>query len=653
MSDFYIRQSLHFTDTASLAAERGISPGFIAWVNGRRFVAVPITDRLDYPVDGVHVIAGQDNIKWIDETTGRADIEGTFPNATVAGVKNLQIVSDIEVQVPHGDVVMSVSRVAYAGVPIDQQLNPGFVTLRKSDLVIVSPGKATPIALTIPGQNITPENLTLLGLSSVESFGFEYTYIFGYLSLGSKTEYYVWAVNPTALIDPKKIFQLSVENFTADFGALDILSGGSFATNVGFADVLHVAFVIRDVTGYKLLVLEEYSNQQNIIPPPPSSIAFTTTTFVPNRNAIFIDGNTYFVGGVDSTTGNLMVSRSDSFGPTSEVDLGVTGRVVGMYVDSFGANLVVISENTDNVTRITTIGLDGWSLNNSYNLEPGVVEPIGFCLPLFNLVGGEPGINRNALHFPLLAGGPPGVNPYLIYILPAVPDSNPTPIAIISIPGSSVPVNIECPLYVDDTLLPVPYFITYTGTNTAGSFDVNTQAFNETVYSLDGYSNTSSPDLDYGKESPAQYPSKVKAGDILAAMPGSSGAQKLIFIDPMSFMTVRKSSIVITKIEARDPSAFTSTPIDLLGTPDLSLVMALNGVYDGVQYAWVAGSYNDAYSYLWKIDVNATSLTATYQLPTTLKSLQSITYSNGDVLVTALDGYDSLYKVIKSKSKQW
>ena len=70
----YLKQSYFFGDLASLQAQTGIAPGFIALVDGYiRYTSVPSGVFI---VDNIHVFAGQGSIDWIDEET---ILNGKFP----------------------------------------------------------------------------------------------------------------------------------------------------------------------------------------------------------------------------------------------------------------------------------------------------------------------------------------------------------------------------------------------------------------------------------------------------------------------------------------------------------------------------------------------------------------------------------------------
>lgn len=635
MSDFYIRQSLHFTSIVDLAAERGISPGFIAWVNGRRFVATPITDRLEYPVDDVFVIAGQDNIKWIDETTGGSDLEGTFPNPTVAGIKNLQVVFDVEQPLPHGDIVKSITRACNYGSPTSLQENPGFVTIRKSDIIVVTPGMPNKFFTpTVTGVDVTVENLTLIdgkALSGGVASYNEWVYLLGYITTGAYRNYYIWQIDITTFT------QLNVVNLTTTYGLEEVLAFDA-VNFVGYSPLLVAALVGLDATGYIVSTINLDGTLDLL------QSVYLTPAFTPDP-VMFVDVTGFYTCGTETgeLSTNLKLIGTVPTYPSpvvTEVDLGVPGTAIGIYIDNATNNAVVISRKLDGYTRITTISMDVSTVTH-YDLN--VYQPKDFCLPFYDLSGTYIGqIPRSLTSIALLSGGPA----YKANIIPAIPDGLPTPIATVNIPNSTNVANVICARYIN-TNTPVPnpvYIFTYADINQAGTFNIQTHVLNNTIYNLDGYDEVMVPNIDMGKESPANYPATVKVGDILTAMPGSSGIVKLVYISDTLFLTIRKSSIVITSINARDPSVFTSTPIDLIGTPDLSLVSALNGTYDGSRYAWVAGSYNNSVWYIWKIDVTNKRFIACYPLPSNITSVQSIAYANNYVLASVYDGY---YKAVK------
>jgi hypothetical protein len=77
MDSFFIRESLHFPDLASMGAIKAVNPGFIAWADGfGRYTAVP-AGTFGIP-DGLHVVAGQNGVQWADESKFAA-VGGSVP----------------------------------------------------------------------------------------------------------------------------------------------------------------------------------------------------------------------------------------------------------------------------------------------------------------------------------------------------------------------------------------------------------------------------------------------------------------------------------------------------------------------------------------------------------------------------------------------
>jgi hypothetical protein len=67
MTDLYFKQSFHLADLDSLALQTAVQAGFIAWIDGYgRYTAAPASTF--GPADGLHVVNGQDNVQWGDDT---------------------------------------------------------------------------------------------------------------------------------------------------------------------------------------------------------------------------------------------------------------------------------------------------------------------------------------------------------------------------------------------------------------------------------------------------------------------------------------------------------------------------------------------------------------------------------------------------------
>lgn len=67
MTELYIKQSFHLANLDLLASQTAVQPGFIAWVDGYgRYTAAPAgTFGI---ADGLHVVDGQDNVQWGDDS---------------------------------------------------------------------------------------------------------------------------------------------------------------------------------------------------------------------------------------------------------------------------------------------------------------------------------------------------------------------------------------------------------------------------------------------------------------------------------------------------------------------------------------------------------------------------------------------------------
>jgi len=70
----YLKQSYYFSNMASLQAQPGIDPGFIALIDG--YIRYTAVQSGVFPVDNIHVFAGQNNINFVDDDTL---LSGKFP----------------------------------------------------------------------------------------------------------------------------------------------------------------------------------------------------------------------------------------------------------------------------------------------------------------------------------------------------------------------------------------------------------------------------------------------------------------------------------------------------------------------------------------------------------------------------------------------
>lgn len=81
MTPLIFRQIIHLSNLDALAAEGAVQPGFIAWVDGYgRYIAAP--SGTFAVIDGVHVVSGQDNVEWADDTNFLSSPNLAFPATT-------------------------------------------------------------------------------------------------------------------------------------------------------------------------------------------------------------------------------------------------------------------------------------------------------------------------------------------------------------------------------------------------------------------------------------------------------------------------------------------------------------------------------------------------------------------------------------------
>jgi hypothetical protein len=67
MDELYIKQSFHLANLDILASQTAVQAGYIAWVDGYgRYTAAPSGSF--GTADGLHIIDGQDNVQWGDDT---------------------------------------------------------------------------------------------------------------------------------------------------------------------------------------------------------------------------------------------------------------------------------------------------------------------------------------------------------------------------------------------------------------------------------------------------------------------------------------------------------------------------------------------------------------------------------------------------------
>lgn len=81
MAPLIFRQIVHLASLDALAAEKAVQPGFIAWIDGYgRYTAAPVGTFA--VVDGLHVVSGQDNVEWGDDTNFLSSPNISFPSTT-------------------------------------------------------------------------------------------------------------------------------------------------------------------------------------------------------------------------------------------------------------------------------------------------------------------------------------------------------------------------------------------------------------------------------------------------------------------------------------------------------------------------------------------------------------------------------------------
>lgn len=81
MAPLIFRQIVHLASLDALAAEKAVQPGFIAWIDGYgRYTAAPVGTFA--VIDGLHVVSGQDNVEWGDDTNFLSSPNISFPSTT-------------------------------------------------------------------------------------------------------------------------------------------------------------------------------------------------------------------------------------------------------------------------------------------------------------------------------------------------------------------------------------------------------------------------------------------------------------------------------------------------------------------------------------------------------------------------------------------